>query len=104
MISRERERLLWGVSVVILIAISVWSWAGVGRYQFRSQIEGHLFDTQVFDTRTGNIVTYVFRSGEWRRSDLASGGAFVKTAPPAPAPSGWNVVKSEPDAPAPVKP
>jgi hypothetical protein len=86
MISRERERLIWGVSMAVLIAIAVWSWAGAGRYQFHSRNDGGLFAFQVFDTRTRNVVTYVLRSGEWYRSDLSSGGKFVKITSTGAAP------------------
>jgi hypothetical protein len=75
---------VWATALLATIAVGV-IWArGEARYQFHRVEESadaataaYVFDTQVFDTRTGNIITYMLRTGGWVRSDLRkNGGRF----------------------------
>ena len=77
-LSRERERALWATTLLATIAAGVIWTRGEARYQFhRIESETSAIQAQVFDTRTGNIITYAHSVGGWTRSDLRkNGGRF----------------------------
>jgi hypothetical protein len=75
-VTRGCERLLWLVALLVAVAAGIF-WSPPGRYQFHAV--GNSGVTQVFDTRTGNIVTYVRANSSVYRSDLlVNGGEYQK--------------------------